>query len=397
MSDPGGIYVGLMSGTSLDGISAAVVRFTELEDTIAHELLGFTSIAYTDTQRDRLAAGMSRATAEEYCALNFDLGAWLASAALEAMRAARVSARDVRAIASHGQTLWHSPRRATLQIGESAVIAERTGVDVVSDFRVRDVAAGGEGAPLVPIADAMLYNSHSDWRLLQNIGGIANMTVVPPKGAMSGVRAFDSGPGVVLIDRLVRELYPRLRQDDGGEIARSGRVRADAVTSLLQDRYFEQQPPKSTGREYFGASFAERLRQMVGIGAPREDVIATAVSLTAMSIADAIRRFVSEPCGEMLVSGGGARNVALVDALRDAIAPVRLKVFDDLYYDAEAKEAVAFALLGYLHVSGRAGNIIGATGARGPRVLGKLTPAGIPSESRLADSDPEAGSARRRP
>lgn len=397
MTEPGAVFVGLMSGTSLDGISAAVVRFVESDRILTHDLLGYVSVPYTGVQRGRLAAAMLHGTAEEYCALNFDLGAWLASAALKAMAAARVTPDDVRAIASHGQTVWHSPRRATWQLGESAVIAEQTGVDVVSDFRVRDVAAGGEGAPLVPVADAMLYSSTDEWRLLQNIGGIANVTVVPPRGEAPGLRAFDTGPGVILIDRLVRELYPGLLRDEGGAIARSGRVRGDVVAELLNDPYFAQSPPKSTGREYFGQPFAERLRRMVGDKAPREDVIATAVALTAQSIADAVRRFVTEPCGEMLVSGGGARNMALVDALRESMDHVRITLFDDRYYDAEAKEAVAFALLGYLHVTGRPGNVTGATGARGPRVLGKLTPAGPPTGAPPEGSGPTAEIAQRQP
>lgn len=368
-----GIYVGLMSGTSLDGISVAVVRFASAGERIEHELLAFSGSAYSGEQRERLAAAMNHGTAEEYCALSFDLGEWLAAAALAVIESAHVDARHVRAIASHGQTLWHSPRRATWQSGESAVIAERTGVDVVSDFRVRDVAAGGEGAPLVPIADALLYSSSNECRLLQNIGGIGNVTVVPPGGDVAGVRAFDTGPGVVLIDHLVRKLYPGVRFDEGGAIARSGNAHANVVATLLRDPYFLQAPPKSTGREYFGGPFADRLQSLVD--GPSADVIATAVAFTAGSIADAVRRYVHEPYAEMVVSGGGARNGSLMDALRGAMQPVRVTSFDDLYYNGEAKEAVAFALLGYLHLARVPGNVSGATGARGPRVLGKLTPA----------------------
>ena len=375
MSSSGGMFVGLMSGTSLDGISAAVVRFGGSEGRITHDLLAYDNTSYTESQRDRLAAAMVDGTADEYNALSFDLGEWLARAAIQVMDKAGIGARDVRAIASHGQTLWHVPRRATWQMGESAVIAERTGIDVISDFRVRDVAAGGEGAPLVPIADAMLYSSRYEWRMLQNIGGIGNVTVVPPGGELSGVRAFDTGPGVVLVDYLVQKLYPGSSYDEDGAIARRGHVHGHVVAALLRDAYFLAPPPKSTGREYFGADFAQRLVAMIGDSADSADVIATAVALTAASIASSVRRFVTEPCGEMIVSGGGARNPALIDALRQALLPTRLTIFDELYYDAEAKEAVAFALLGYLHVERRAGNVIGATGARGPRVLGKLTPA----------------------
>jgi anhydro-N-acetylmuramic acid kinase len=375
MTDADGIYVGLMSGTSLDGISAAVVRFQQAGTRIEHELLGFAASPYSVSQRDRLAAAMSHATAEEYCDLSFELGAWLADAAVAVMSETNVAASEVRAVASHGQTIWHTPRRATWQIGESAVIAERTGVDVVADFRVRDVAAGGEGAPLVPVADALLYSSRDEWRLLQNIGGIGNVTLVPPGGTTSGMSAFDTGPGVVLIDHLVRKLYPGIRYDEGGDIARSGSADVGVVQALLRDPYFVAAPPKSTGREYFGPEYADRLMSMLGDGASRADVVATAVALTAESIGDAVRRFVVAPHADMIVSGGGARNRALIDALERALAPRRLSLFDNLFYDGEAKEAVAFALLGYLHLAGRTGNVIGATGARGPRVLGKLTPA----------------------
>lgn len=376
VADDGLIYVGLMSGTSLDGISAAVVRFHDTGSVLRHELLGFTLAEYSPEQRDRLAAAMRGATADEYCRINFALGEWLADAAARAMSDAGVAAHAVRAIASHGQTVWHIPRNSTWQMGESAVIAERTGVDVVSDFRVRDVAAGGEGAPLVPIADAMLYSHASHWRLLQNIGGMGNVTAVPPAGDVEQLQAFDTGPGVAVIDAVVRSLYPGVRYDDGGAIARTGVVDERVVEELLRDSYFAKAPPKSTGREYFGVPYAEALtRTVMASGGSSADVVATAVALTARSIALAYRTFTPYKALEVVVSGGGARNGALMDAIRAAITPRALVAFDDLYYDAEAKEAVAFALLGHLHVTRRAGNVIGATGARGPRVLGKLTPA----------------------
>lgn len=376
MPDGNGTYVGLMSGTSLDGISAAVVRFDDGGDgRLGHELLAFTQTAYEPVQRDRLAAAMRGGSAEEYCALGFELGGWLADAALAAMRAARVEPSDVRAIASHGQTLWHIPARATWQIGESAVIAEWTGVDVISDFRVRDVAAGGEGAPLVPIADAHLYADATEWRLLQNLGGMGNVSVVPPGGDVERVRAFDTGPGVAIVDAVVRSGYPGMRYDVNGEIARRGRVVRPVLDALLDDPYFAQRPPKSTGRERYGVPYAEMLvaRCLEHSGAT-EDAVATAVALTSESIGRAYRDFVPEG-GRVVVSGGGARNPALVDAIRTAVAPRAVVPFHALYYDGEAKEAVAFALLAYLHVTRRAGNVIGATGARGGRVLGKLTPA----------------------
>ncbi len=376
--DPGAgrIYVGLMSGTSLDGISAAVVQFLDAPQSLAHHLLGFTLSEYSSAQRDRVAAAMQRGSAEEYCRLNFVLGDWLADAAEDAIAQAGVARASVTAIASHGQTLWHVPGQSTWQTGESAVIAERLGIDVVSDFRVRDVAAGGQGAPLVPMADSLLYSHPERWRLLQNIGGIGNVTVVPPGGDVTRTVAFDTGPGVAVIDAVVRMLYPGLRYDDRGAIATSGKADEAVVESLLRDPYFAQSPPKSTGREYFGTAYADALIAVCEANGCRPaDTVATAVALTARSIADAYRAFTPAEAEEVIVSGGGTRNVALMQALTSAVEPRRVVAFDDLYYDAEAKEAVAFALLAHLHVTGRAGNITAATGARGPRVLGKLAPA----------------------
>jgi anhydro-N-acetylmuramic acid kinase len=388
------VYVGLMSGTSLDGISAAVVRFADDGVHLTHELIGFTTRAYSADQRARLLNAMHRGTADEYCRLRVALGEWLADAANAAIADAGVARSAVRAIASHGQTLWHVPGVATWQIGDAAVIAERTGIDVVSDFRVRDVAAGGHGAPLVPVADALLYADADRWRLLQNIGGMANVTVVPPGTALrrdewAGVRAFDTGPGVAVIDAVVRTLYPSLPYDVDGAIGRAGSPIQSVVQALLDDPYFAAPPPKSTGREQFGADYAQRLIAMCdaarlagerrGPHDPSADCIATAVAVTARSIALAYERFVPEPAHEVVVSGGGANNHALMDALDDALARLQpshtLRRFDALYYDGEAKEAVAFALLAYLHLQRRPGNVIGATGARGPRVLGMLTPA----------------------
>jgi anhydro-N-acetylmuramic acid kinase len=372
------VYVGLMSGTSLDGISAAVVRFHPTNDwRLRPELLGFTVTEYSPEQRRRLHAAMSGGTARELCMLAFDLGAWLADAAVTVLAEAGVSRADVRAIGSHGQTLWHEPPHSTWQIGEAAVIAERLDRDVVSDFRVRDVAAGGQGAPLVPIADALLFSAEH-WRALQNIGGIGNVTVVPPGGTTEGVRAFDTGPGVAVIDAVVRELKPDMRFDVDGKLARAGRPIEAVVIELLAAPYFGTPPPKSTGRELFDAAY---VRSLIGRcyevqpGATAEDLIATATSLTARSIAEAYRRFVPEPIEEVLFSGGGAKNPAIVDQLAPLVGSIRLRRFDEEFFDGEAKEAVAFALLAHLHVTGAPGNVIGATGARGARVLGKLTPA----------------------
>ncbi|OYV67530.1 MAG: anhydro-N-acetylmuramic acid kinase, partial [Gemmatimonadetes bacterium 21-71-4] len=367
------VYVGLMSGTSLDGISAVAARFHERGARLEPELIAFVVREYDAAQRDALHRAMSIGTAQEYCLLQFDLGGWLADAAVAVMAEAGVSRREVRAIASHGQTIWHEPPRATWQIGEPAVIAERTGVDVVSDFRVRDVAALGQGAPLVPMADALLF-AGDDWRALQNLGGIGNVTIVPPNGDLASVRAFDTGPGVAVIDGVVRALDAGRRFDVDGALARAGTPIERVVDALLAEAYFAAEPPKSTGRELFGAAYAERLISMCRDAVPDAspaDVAATATRLTARSIADSYRRFMPEPAAEVLLSGGGAKNGALVEAIRRELAPMSVRRFSDAYFDDEAKEAVAFALLAHLFLERLPGNVPRATGARGPRVLGK--------------------------
>lgn len=372
------ILVGLMSGTSLDGISAAVVRFTADN---AAELLAFRQVPYDAARRQRLAGAIAGGTPDEYCRLNFDLGHWLADAAIAALADAGVSRSDVAAIASHGQTVWHVPGHSTWQIGESAVIAERTGISVVSDFRVRDVAAGGQGAPLVPMADALLFSHQRSWRALQNIGGIGNVTVVPPGGDTTAVRAFDTGPGVVVIDAVTRLVAPGQSYDADGKLAKSGSAIEQGVNEALSHPYFAAPPPKSTGRELFTPawidSFVANCRRFKP-DASNGDLVASAVALTARSIADAFRRFIPEPVTELLVSGGGAENPAVIEALMKTLpTSITVKRFADIYFDGEAKEAVAFALLGRLFLQGRPGNVVTVTGARGTRILGKLTPATI--------------------
>lgn len=371
-----GIVVGLMSGTSLDGISAAVVRF---HADGAHELLAFRQLGYGADRRQRLAEALTSGQPEEYCRLNFDLGHWLADAAVAVLADAGVSRSDVAAIASHGQTVWHIPGHSTWQCGEPAVIAERTAIDVISDFRVRDVAAGGQGAPLVPIADAMLFSHPAAWRALQNLGGIGNVSVVPPRGDLTSVRAFDTGPGVVVIDAVTRRVDPALRFDEGGRLARSGSSIENAVEEALSHPYFAAPPPKSTGRELFSPAWTDAFVatcRRYRPDATNGDLVATAVALTARSISDAFRRFIPEPVTEMLVSGGGAENPALMDALTEALPRgIQVRKFAEVYFDGEAKEAVAFALLGWLFLQRRPGNVVTVTGARGPRILGKLTPA----------------------
>lgn len=379
------ILVGLMSGTSLDGISAAVARFSEPGGIVRAELLAFTHRPYSAVERVRLETAMQGGTAQEYCRINADLGEWLADASVQVLAEAGVARADVAAIASHGQTLWHEVGHSTWQVGDASRIAERTGLAVVSDFRSRDVAAGGQGAPLVPMADALLFTHETKFRALQNLGGIGNVAVVPPAntiatGGLQSVRAFDTGPSVVVIDTVVRSLYPGMKYDVNGEIAARGNAVAHVVDGALAHPYFRMDPPKSTGRELFTRAYCEQfIADCRAAGAADADIVATAVQFTARSIADQYARYIPEPVADVLLAGGGAQNPVLVRAITNALAGVmpglEVKRFDDVFWDSEAKEAVAFALLGYLHLTGRPGNLPSATGARGPRRLGTLTPA----------------------
>ena len=372
------VLVGLMSGTSLDGITAAVVRFREEDGTLHPDLLAHVSHSYTAGMRSRLAAAAQGASPSEYTRLDFELGALFADLAIAALAECGVSRAEVSAICSHGHTVWHEPPHGTWQFGQPAVIAERTGIDVISDFRTRDVAAGGQGAPLVPIADAMLFASADRWRVLQNLGGIGNLTVVPPGGVLEGVRAFDTGPGVCIIDGVTRLLRPELPYDRDGLLARKGTPVESVIEDLLAHPWFELEPPKSTGRELFSTAFIADVVTRCRAARPGctdEDIVSTATWFTARTIGAAFERFVPQPVDEVLLSGGGARNPVLREAIAMTLSPRLVREFDGTFFDGEAKEAVAFAFLGWLHINGRPGNVPSATGARGPRVLGARYPA----------------------
>lgn len=374
------VLVGLMSGTSHDGISAAVVRFVAgaHEDRPSPELLSFVQLPYDDAFRARLLSAIASPTHPgDYTRLDFELGDRLGAAAVTAIAESGLARAEVDAIASHGHTVWHDAPRATWQFGQPAAIAERTGRPVIADFRTRDVAAGGQGAPLVPIADALLF-AGPDWRALQNIGGIGNVTVVPPGGGVEGTRAFDTGPGVGVIDAVVRSLRPDLPYDVDGKLALQGTAIARVVDDALTHPYFSAPPPKSTGRELFTPAYVADLMarcRAAQANCRDEDIIATAVEITARSIRLAFERFIPEPVADLVISGGGARNPAVVRRLSALFEQRAVRQFDDLFFDGDAKEAVAFAFLGWLHLRGLPGNVPACTGARGPRVLGTLTPA----------------------
>jgi anhydro-N-acetylmuramic acid kinase len=364
------LAVGVMSGTSLDGISTALVRLKA--DTPGATLVAFRQEPYSAAERGSIIDAMARGTPKDVVFLHVALGERFAGAVLALLAQAKVAPKDLSFIASHGQTIWHEPGRATFQLGDAAVIAERVGVQVVSDFRARDVAAGGQGAPLVPLADVMLFGHEQRGRWLLNVGGIANVTWVPRRGEANGAFAFDTGPGVGVIDSVTRRIDPEASYDRGGERARRGRAITKVLDELLADPYFAEPPPKSTGRERFGIEYADKLLARVRkAGGSDNDAVATATALTAESIA----RAVGSHDGEIVMSGGGAKNPAIVERLAARVQPRAVVLFDQLFFDGEAKEAVAFAFLGMQTVMGKPGNLPAATGARGPRVLGHITPA----------------------
>jgi anhydro-N-acetylmuramic acid kinase len=363
------LAVGLMSGTSLDGVDAALVSC----DGPTHlELLHFHTRAYTPAERSAILGALALGTPGELARLHVRIAEWAADAVESLLAQARVRASDLGFIAMHGQTVWHEPPTVSWQLGEPAVLAERFGVKVVSGFRSRDVAAGGQGAPLVPMADLLLFGHPEHDRVLLNLGGMANFTFVPCGALEAGILACDTGPGVAVIDAVAALVDPSLTYDADGRLARRGRVDHAVLTRLLADPFFAVPPPKSTGREAFGPAYAETLHHAV----PGPDGVATAVELTARTVADGILRW-APGTPEVVGSGGGMRHPVLVERLAALLGQrqILLRRFDDLFFSGDAKEAVAFALLGYLSIHGQPGNLPQATGASGPRILGQITPA----------------------
>ena len=372
------IVVGLMSGTSVDGIDAAVVRIEEEGDELRLRLLGYREAAHDEALRRRVHGLFDPATSriDETCELNALIGEAFAAAAQAALEEGGVRP-DL--VASHGQTVWHQVRAdgavaATLQLGEPSVIAERLGVTVVADFRPRDVAAGGQGAPLASYPDGLLFADRRLGRAIQNLGGIGNVTWVPPGGGPDELLAFDTGPGNALIDHAVFRLTGQ-RLDAEGRIAAAGRPDEGMLTRLLGHPYFAQPPPKSTGRELFGAAFADAaIEEMIARGRSREDVVATLTRFTARTVADQYRRFLPRRPDEVVLGGGGARNPTLRAWLSEELGGVALKEHDEFGLPSSGREAIYFAVLGYQALQGRPNTVPSCTGARHPVVMGKIVP-----------------------
>jgi anhydro-N-acetylmuramic acid kinase len=352
---------GVMSGTSLDGIDVAVVDIAGKRlRTIAHSTTPYSAATRARILNARSAADISR--------LNFELGGLYA----KAVAVAGVPLDSIHLIGCHGQTIYHEGGANTLQIGEASVIAERLGIPVVSDFRTRDIAAGGQGAPLVPFADFLLFASRRRNRVALNIGGIANITVLPRGVTADRVIAFDTGPGNMVIDELVgRMTSGKRRFDRDGAIAARGRVNRPLLDGLLRDGYYRAAPPKSAGREEYGSEFVDRL---VATKLPMEDLVSTATTLTAATIASAIKRF-APGTEEVIAAGGGIHNVQLMARLAAFLPECRITTTAEYGVDPDAKEAVAFAILAYRTWTRRTGNLPSATGARRAVILGKITSA----------------------
>lgn len=391
------IVAGIMSGTSADGIEVALVRISEpvssrtgervkspMSSARRFRLLGHASFAYPKRVREVVLSFMNApaASVADLARLNFLLAELYADAVLATQRKFRTRAELV---GCHGQTLFHQGERqrylghniaVTWQTGEGSVIAARVGVPVVSDFRPADMAAGGKGAPLVPYLDYMLYSDPRIGRIVQNIGGIANLTAIPAGASAQQVTAFDTGPGNMVMDAVMEVLY-RKPFDRDGQVASSGVVLEQVLSCVLRERFFQKKPPKTAGREEFGREFSQAFIKLCRRTA-KQDIVATATALTARSIAASVRKFVlpsNKSYRELVVSGGGAKNSTLLAMLANEVKPLglSLRLSDEFGLPAAAKEAAAFALLAYETWHRRPSNVPSATGARCPAILGKIS------------------------
>jgi len=379
------LYVGIMTGTSVDGIEAALVTLKGAPPRLSWKLRAHISPAFDAelARTIRAVAGGEARTAAEFAALDAALGEVYAAATLELLAEAGVAPSEVAAIGLHGQTIHHRGPRdpasgeaggVTWQIGSAAVLAERTGIRVVHDFRSADVAAGGEGAPLVPYIDYLLFRSEHVARCLLNLGGIANLTAMPPNAEPEQVIAFDTGPANMLLDLIVQRFSGgALTYDEDGRRAVGGEPDEELLSEALADPFFDLPPPRSTGRERFGPAFLDTWFARSDLS--EADLLVTAAMLSASAVAQAIEDFVQPeiPLGAVYASGGGTKNPVLMAALEAALDPIELHVLEELGLSASAKEAVAFAVLAHETLHRRSGNLPGVTGASRPLILGSIT------------------------
>ena len=386
--------VGLMSGTSADGVDAALISIVRRKAGIHVEMVAFHSLPYPRSLQQRILSASVSSTEADICHLNALLGEWFAHAALGVIRSAELNTADVDLIGSHGQTVHHLPAgikdtgvgsiRSTLQIAEPAVIAERTGITTVANFRPRDMAAGGQGAPLTPGVHALLFRHPHRARLIVNLGGISNVTYLPRGAGTGGLAAFDTGPANMVLDGIMsRKTNGRSNMDREGRLALRGRVDSRLLAKLLAHPYLSQPPPKSTGREAFGSKMLDELfnwqqtRQL-----SIEDLLATCSRWTAESVGTA-RRWIKGGIDEVIVGGGGVKNRAIMEQLSELFAPVPVTRFESHGWDSKALESVAFAVLAYQTVMEQHGNVPAVTGAAFPRLLGCIIPNGPRWHTRL--------------
>ena len=380
--------IGLMSGTSADGVDAAVVDVWGRGLTTRFRMTAFESVPYSKRTRRLILSFLNARgiTVAEISQLNFLLGHLFAEAVLCCCRRHHIALKSVDLVGSHGQTVYHqsvpSPfggraMASTLQLGEPAVIAERTGITTISDFRVRDVAAGGTGAPLVPYVDYLLLRSPSKNRVALNVGGIANLTIIPRNCQLAELRAFDTGPGNMMMDAAVAiRSEGKLNFDRNGALASRGRAIPSVLQGLLKHPFYRKRPPKAAGREQFGIEYTEAVLRRMG-SARVEDVLATLAELTACTVVTALKKFAGaiDPIDELIVSGGGARNCFLMSRLQAHLPDTRVMTSSEVGIDLDAKEAIAFAILANETWHRLPANVPSVTGARRPVILGKITPA----------------------
>ena len=375
---------GLMSGTSVDGVDVTIIDINEQKV----DLLAFDVFPYPNALRMEILQLCSPETAllDNVCHYNFVLGEVFADAVIKLCNKSGVVLKSIDLIGSHGQTIYHNPRgkrysrttiRSTLQIGEPSVIAQRTGITTVADFRPRDMAAGGQGAPLVPYADYILFGDNKLSRAVQNIGGIANVTFLPPSCRQEDIVAFDTGPGNMVIDGIIRLISGgRRRFDSNGKIAAQGKVNKRLLNEMLRHPFLKRRPPKSTGREEFGHSFSSGLYKKASEkGITDSDIVATVTAFTAKSTARAYQRFLPVLPDEIVLCGGGSRNNTLVEMLRSELSDANMLSTDDFGISVDAKEAVSFAILAWATIKGLTNNVPGVTGADRPVIMGKIIPA----------------------
>jgi anhydro-N-acetylmuramic acid kinase len=374
---------GLMSGTSADGVDVAIVDITSR----SQQIVAFGTTPYPTTIRKAIfrLCDSKTSSIENICHYHFLLGRLFAKALMEQCKKNKIALSSINLIGSHGQTIYHNPSgirhgktliRSTLQIAEPSIIAQQTGITTVADFRPADIACGGQGAPLVPFIDYRLFANRRFSRAIQNIGGIANVTYLPAASTPDDIVAFDTGPGNMILDGLMTIItHGKKTYDRNGALAAKGTIHQPLLRELLKHPFFRRRPPKTAGRENFGLPYCQTLyRNAISKKLHPEDILATATAFTAVSIAEAYRRFLPADPDQIILCGGGAQNHTLVNLLRQQVKPAAFFTTSDFGIDSDAKEAVSFAILAWCTLKGVAGNVPAATGAAKPAILGKIIP-----------------------